>query len=234
MDNVIIKNGICVEKNDKYSIYQMYTDRGKEYYMCLPNNHLEKYEMVVDFKEDYYSMLLEKDLHEEIKVTYDKLYEEQNNRIYILTNVTVNDLEEALENNDDHSYQVLLRNIQKYTRNAYKTLIDEFIEIDQTINIMIDTDNDKKFINWLDVNFPGYFKPLTTFSENKEEELNVAIETIKEENEVKKKKKQKKSFKNKMRNKKGFGNSLFISLLTVICVIVATLAIVLCTYVFIK
>lgn len=230
MNNVNIKNGICIYRCDEYSVYQMYTERGKEYYMCLPENNEPSYQMVVDFKEDYYDMLLEKDLLEEIKTTYDKLYQEKNNRVYILTNITINDLQEALDNNDDHSYQVLLRNIQKYTRNAYKTLIDDFVEIDQTIDIMIDTDSDKKFINWLDVNFPGYFQGLTTFSANKEEELAIAVETVKEENEVKKKKKEKKSFNNKIRNKKGFGNSFFIILFTLLCIIVG----VLCGYLIIK
>ena len=159
---IVIKNGIMIANTDKYNIYQVYTDDASEYYLSTPIQDSNKYKMVIDFPEEYYKSLLSGDIVNEIKGKCDKLYEKNNNYIYILSNVTTYDLKQALEENDNHAYAVLLKKLQKYTYNAYKVITaNNQVDIDQVIDIVTETDEDKKFMDWLDVNLSGLFNGIS-------------------------------------------------------------------------
>ena len=157
--DIVIKNGIKVSRFDDYIVYQMYTDDATEYYMCTPTNKQDKYKMIIDFPEEYYKALLQNETVSEIKRICDSLYSKNNGYIYILTNVTTYELNEANTENDGHAYATLLKQLQKYTFDAYKSLTANGgdIYIDTVIDIVMQTDDDKKFIDWLDINLNGYF-----------------------------------------------------------------------------
>lgn len=154
--DINIKNGIKVTNSDNYTIYQMYTDDAQEYYMCTPNKIYDSYKMVIDFPEEYYKSLLPNDIINEITKTCNSLYKNNEGYIYVLTNVTNYELNEAKTDNDNHAYSILLRKIQKYTYNAYHAISNQ-VPIDTVIGIIIQTDDDLKFINWLEINLNGLF-----------------------------------------------------------------------------
>ena len=165
MSNIKIKNSYLLYSNELYSIYQVYMNDLEEYFMCLPASSKEKYKMIVDFPEEYFKGLLLEEKGNEIKKICDRLYVENNNYIYVLSNVTTYDLNEAVTENNDHLYENVLRRIQKYTYNAYSTLSESSIfgiNIDQVITLITQTDDDKKFMNWLETNqnTSGLFKNL--------------------------------------------------------------------------
>lgn len=157
--SIVIKNGIKIANYDNYTIYQIYTDDAEEYYMCTPTMNKEKYQMVVDFPEEYYKSLLPNEIINEITSRCNSLYQNNNSYIYILTNVTTYELNEAKKDNDNHAYSVLLRRLQKYTYNTYHSLTsgENEISINPIIDVIIETDDDKKFIDWLDINLNGLF-----------------------------------------------------------------------------
>lgn len=166
--DIVIKNGIKIAIYDNYIIYQMYTDDAEEYYMCTPTKKQDNYKMIIDFPEDYYQSLLPNEKIEEIKKICDSLYSKNNSYIYVLTNVTTYELNEANTENDEHAYSMLLKRLQKYTYNAYKAIAssNDETKIDPVIDVVIETNDDKKFIDWLDINLNGYFNGITLNTQN--------------------------------------------------------------------
>ena len=166
--DIIIKNGIKIAQYDNYIVYQMYTDDAEEYYMCTPTNKQDNYKMIIDFPEEYYKSLLKSETTLEIKKICDLLYRKNSNYIYVLTNVTTYELNEANSENDEHAYSMLLKRLQKYTYNAYKAITsnDDEVIIDPVIDIVTQTNDDKKFIDWLDINLNGYFNGITLNTQN--------------------------------------------------------------------
>ena len=220
MDTVIIKNGILLDKTDKYSVFEMYTDDVEQYYMCIANKAENNFEMVLDFPEAYFNSLLKDDKLSEIKKTCDNLFESETSYIYILPNVSSYEYEEAKTNNDDHSYQVLLRKLQKYTYNAYKSVTDSNnVKIDKTIDIIIDTDDDKKFMDYLDVTLNGYFKPIKL---GRKIPINNEVEIITNDKEeiLPTVKKENIKIRKLLKDNKGFSNVIyFASIITIIVII---------------
>lgn len=218
MNVINIKNGVLLAYTRDYSIYEMYTDDAEEYYMCIANYDTSKYETVIDFPEEYFNSLLKEEKVEEIKKTCDKLYNREHPYIYILPRVTTYEVKEAKDNNDNHAYQTLLRRLQKYTYNVFKSITssNNNIEIDQIIQIIIDSQDDKKFIDWLEINLNGYFTPLYRKyqeEEIKSEEIPIHNETITPVINNKKK-------TLKLNNKLGFSNITFITLIIGIALII--------------
>ena len=166
--DIVIKNGIKIAIYDNYIIYQMYTDDAEEYYMCTPTKKQDNYKMIIDFPEDYYQSLLPNEKIEEIKKICDSLHSKNNSYIYVLTNVTTYELNEANTENDEHAYSTLLKRLQKYTYNAYKAIVssNDETKIDPVIDVVIETNDDKKFIDWLDINLNGYFNGITLNTQN--------------------------------------------------------------------
>ena len=50
--------------------------------------------------------------------------------------------------------------LQKYVSNSYYMIKNDKININQVVNIVIETENDKKFMHWLDIQNKGFFKEL--------------------------------------------------------------------------
>ena len=224
MKVINIKNGILLGYTKNYSIYEMYTEDTDAYYMCIANYEANNYETVVDFPEEYFNSLLSEDKIEEIKKTCDTLYDGSHPYIYILPNVTTYDLDEAKETNDDHAYQALLRRLQKYTYNVYKNIIsnNDNVTIDEKINLIVDTKDDKKFLDFLEINLENYFVPMyLERSTVKVEEVPTIIEeekpVVKEETKVTEKPKTR-TLKND--NDFGYSNIAFIAAGMVVGIII--------------
>ncbi len=208
MDKLNIRNGILAYQMENYSIYEMYTDEADQYYLCIAKNQTNNYKVVIDFPEVYFNDLLKEDKLTEIRNTCDKLYENNYQYIYILPNVTTQELKEAKTENDNHAYQVLLRKLQKYTYDVFKSLTSNMgkIIIDKKINIIVGSDDDKKFIDFLDINLNGYFAPMYLEHEKVkiEENNDVPIEYISNNENTVTVKNEEKTRKLTPANKQGF------------------------------
>lgn len=159
MNSINVKNGLELQQFDNYTLYEMFTEDAKKYYMCLPTSNQEEYQMVFDFSEEYYNSLLESEKISEISKICDLLYTTHFNSIYVLSNITTYDLHEAKEENDSHAYRNLLKKMHEYTYAAYTALDDnKDLRINQTIYIINQTPDDVKLMDWLDLRMPGYFK----------------------------------------------------------------------------
>lgn len=160
MNDIHIKNGINIYQNDDYIIYQMYTTDGLVYYISMPTTKDNSLDMTIDFKEEYYNSLLKNELIEQIKERCNLIYKHNKNTIYVLPNVSTYDLGMALKDNDNHAYEYIFNNLQKYVSHTYYGIINENISINQVISVIIETNDDKKFMHWLDINKKGFFKEL--------------------------------------------------------------------------
>ena len=224
MDIVKIKNGILLYLADKYAIYEMYADDTSQYYMCIANSQNNNYEMIIDFPEAYFDSLLKDDKLSAIIDTCDVLFKDYYPYIYILPNISTKEFKEAKTENDNHAYQILLRKLQKYTYDVFKSITssNESIKLDNTIHIVVDTDDDKKFIDFLDLNLNGYFVPMK-IKRNKENndtdnEIPIIVSNNQGQNEIiKNNSKIKKLFP---RDKKGFTSLAFITLTIIIALII--------------
>ena len=221
MNVINIKNGILLDYTKNYSIYEMYTEDAKTYYMCIANYETNKFETVLDFPEEYFMTLRNEEKIEEIKKTCDSLYDGTIPYLYILPNVTTYDISEAEEINDNHAYQVLLRRLQKYTYNIYKNITNNNsnIEIDQTIKLIIDTETDKKFLDFLDINgLNSYFIPM--YLERSLVKQNEEVITTEEVKTIEKQEDKPKTRTLKNDNDFGYSNLAFIAVGMVIGVII--------------
>ena len=95
MNVINIKNGILLDYTRDYSIYEMYTDDAKAYYMCIANYETDSFDTIIDFPEAYFDSLLKEDKLSEIKNTCDSLFKDNHPYIYILPNITTYDIDEA-------------------------------------------------------------------------------------------------------------------------------------------
>ena len=173
MNNIVVKNGIILTKTDNYILYEMYTEDTTKYYMCLPINNQKKYQMIIDFPEEYYKSLLNEDIITEIKRICDVVFKSNPNSIYVLPNITTYDLTEAENENDDHAYKNFLKKLQKYTYNVFLSLSkNNDININNTIGIITQTVDDKKFMNYLETTMPGFFESINLSSLTREEDIN--------------------------------------------------------------
>ena len=135
-------------------------------YICFPANYHEKYQLVIDFPEEYYKSLRDEEMIHEIKNICDKIYSNNNNYVYILTNVTTYDLAEAENDNDSPLYNHIFKKIGICISMMLKQY--HSILVDETIYVNVQTNDDEKLIQWLEIHAPMYQRLNIDSSLNKE------------------------------------------------------------------
>lgn len=185
MEVINIKNGVLLGYTRNYSIYEMYTEDMSTYYMCIANYDTNRFETIIDFPEEYFNSLRNEEKLEDIGRTCNSLYSDNHPYIYILPNITTYDISEAEIENDNHAYEVLLRKLQKYTYSIYKSITNnnENITIDSTIQFIVDTEEDRKFIDWLEINLNSYVKP-RYLDRKKAKEITNDSKQVEEKNQI--------------------------------------------------
>lgn len=159
MSKIEIKNGNNVFNNDMYMIYKVFTVDGEKFFMSIPRDK-DNLDICLDFKEEYYNALLKNELIEQIKKRCDELYRINPNAVYILPNVSTYDLGMALDSNDNHAYVYIFNRLQKFVSHAYHSLLSGDVKVNEVITIITETESDKKFMHWLDINSQGFFREL--------------------------------------------------------------------------
>ena len=151
------EKGRLLNKYQNYSLFEVFTDNGLKYYMCLPNEETFDIQMAIDFPEEN---------DEDRKIAglenvCNTLYDYRVNYAYLLTGVSTSDVTLASLENDDHAYGILRDELCKYTSHATKIIMEDVAaKMLPVVGIIVQTDNDKKFMDWLDIEYPDLFKKI--------------------------------------------------------------------------
>lgn len=158
------RNDLLFAQENGYSIYQYHNDYFGVYYLCIPDNHTETYEMFIGFPKRDLRGLSKEEIADDIREINDMIHAINKSGIYAIPNIDLAELEEAAKDNDDKLYNELLRKIQSMTFDINNKLNKDDIHnqsIHQVISIIKQTESDTKFINWLEMNMPNFIHSVT-------------------------------------------------------------------------
>lgn len=145
--------GELITNLENYSIYKSYVNDDISYYICIPNENMSKCQITLGFSDKNLSSLSKKNLIVKICEISDKLFDLNNESIYVIPNINELEFKNATLENDNRLYENILNKIiHPITQDIYNMLIKNGIKknkINQTINIIKITDSDKKFAFWL-------------------------------------------------------------------------------------
>ena len=173
--NINIKNGITIYKNNTYKMYHMYFPNTLEFFMCIPNNTYNSYKMIIDFSEiDFTNEDINIDdlVSASFSEKINKVYEKFPTSIYIISQIPLSEFNDAINENDDRLYKLLLDKIITCKNNAYWSLVnasifEDDIKIEKEINIMKQSNEDVKLFWWLDINNIKGYKQIELFDKPK-------------------------------------------------------------------
>ena len=168
-----IPNGRLLKESDKYSLFEVYTANGLRYLLGLPNEEVFDIQVVIDFPEG------KSDAEKIVDASgvCDVLYRNRTNYAYLLTEVTTADKNKATEENDDRAYKILFNELCKYTKDASDVIkYTVMAKVMDVVGIVIQTESDQKFVDWLDIEYPNYFKSIN-LREFKEVDVNTSDDT---------------------------------------------------------
>lgn len=165
MGVVDTREDLLFAKENGYSIYQYDSEYLGVYFLCIPDNQVDNYELFIGFPKKDLKELPKDEVIEEIKGINDMVYSLNNNAIYALPSIDVTELEEAaLENDNKRSYNQLFRKVQSMTVDINKkisSINNHEQSINQVITIIKQTESDSKFIQWLEMNMPNFIHGIT-------------------------------------------------------------------------
>lgn len=145
--------GELIATLDGYSIYKTYINDNDSYYLCVPNGNINKCQIFLGFNDRSLESLSKEEIISQIKEVNDIIYSLNNNSIYAVPIIPMNELEQAVLENDDRLYSFILNNkIQPVTNSIYNVLVKNNIRpknIEQVIFLIEKNDNDKKIAGWL-------------------------------------------------------------------------------------
>lgn len=194
MESINIKNGIPIHKTKDYCMYHMYFPDNSEFFMCIPNRPYELYKVIVDITDIDFNIDdidIDDIVSGKLSNKTDIAYDEYPNCIYIIPKITIEELNDALTENDDRLYKRLLKKIEKHRNNAYWSLanaaiFEDEIHVESQINILKQSDDDVKLFWWLDLNNILGYKQIELHDRltKKREKMKAAEEAVRIEKEV--------------------------------------------------
>lgn len=158
------RNDLLFAQENGYSIYQYHNDYFGVYYLCIPLNHTETYEMFIGFPKKDLKGLPKEEIKDEIREISDMIHTINKSGIYAIPTIDLSELEEAAKDNDNKLYNELLKKIQSMTFDINNNLSKTDIHnqsIHQVISIIKQTESDTLFINWLEMNMPNFIHGIT-------------------------------------------------------------------------
>ena len=194
MESINIKNGIPIYKTKDYCMYHMYFPDTSEFFMCIPNNYYDLYKVIIDITDiDFNQNAIDIDdiVSGKMSNKTDIAYDEYPNCIYIIPKISLQELNDALEENDDRLYKRLLKKIEHHRNNAYWSLanaaiFEDEIHVESQINILKQSDDDVKLFWWIDLNNITGYKQIELHDRltKKREKMKAAEEAVKMEQEI--------------------------------------------------
>ena len=150
-----IANSIPYVSNEKYTIYELYSNMAIPYHLYIPNNDYQEVNLYIGFPTNNRINSTKKDIINEVISVTDNISENNKNNIYVLLEIDFEKLKEAATENDDKLYNELLKNISSITSDVFKKIAINN-KINQTITAVKQTSFDTKFINWLEIKLPSF------------------------------------------------------------------------------
>jgi len=153
--------GELIASLENYSIYKSYVNDTDSFYLCIPNGNIFKCQIVLGFSDKNLDALSDNDIINKISEVYDMVYSLNNGAIYAIPNIDEVMFKNAVLENDNRLYENILNNcIHPITQNIYNMLVKNGIKkgnINQVINVIKRTDEDKKFAGWLSMKLGDSF-----------------------------------------------------------------------------
>lgn len=130
--------------------YKIYKRDG--YYLCISNLDCDNYQLFIGFTDKDFNSLTKEQIVSEIRKVSDLVKSINQSGIYVLPVISPSELEQAARENDDKLfYRIMSEKIQPITREIYEILNGQNKSIESMIRMIKQTDNDRKFIDWMDM-----------------------------------------------------------------------------------
>lgn len=157
--------GIEYAKLNGYTIYQFENKNAYNYFLAIPDHYAKNYQMFIGFPKKELKDLPRKDVISEIDEIKKMITYLNHDGIYLLPDIPVNELEEAARENDGKKYnKILNERINPMIQEAYQT-ISSYKTAEKTINQVIvfvkQTESDRKFVDWFEMNMPNFIHGVT-------------------------------------------------------------------------
>ena len=196
MESINFKNGILIHKNDAYSLNHLFFQDFSEFIISTPNKDFNKYKLLIYFDNlNFKTQNIDTDELITGKITekMDNIYNQVPNAICVIPTISKKEFDEANEINDDKPYKKLLKDIDKVVNYAYwsiknNLIFEDTMNVDPQVGIIKRTDEDIKFIWWLELHGNKKYKQVTIEKPKKEDKkpsesnqvstLNPAVETL--------------------------------------------------------
>ena len=159
MESINFKNGLLIHKTAAYNLNHLFFQDFPEFIIATPNIDFKKYKMLIFFDNlNFKTQNIDTDeaITGKIAEKIDKIYEQIPNAICIIPAISKKDFDEANEINDDKPYTKLRKSLDEFVNYAYwsvkKNLIfEDTMNVDSQIGIIKQTEEDIKFIWWLEL-----------------------------------------------------------------------------------
>jgi len=157
--------GIEYAKLNGYTIYQFQNRNAYNYFLSIPDHYVNNYQMFIGFSKKDIKNTPKKDIINEIDEIKKMITSLNKDGIYLLPDIPVSELEQAALENDGKKYnKILSEKINPMISEAYQ-ILSSYNTAEQTINQVIifikQTESDRKFIDWFEMNMPNFIHGIT-------------------------------------------------------------------------
>ena len=157
--------GVEYAKLNDYTVYQFQNKNAYNYFLAIPDHYVKNYQMFVGFPKKELKELPKKDVIAEIDEIKKMIAYLNKDGIYLLPDIPIEELEQAAKENDGKRYnKILYEGINPMIKQAYQTL-SSYKTAERTINQVIvfvkQTESDKKFVDWFEMNMPNFIHGVT-------------------------------------------------------------------------
>lgn len=152
-------------KLNGYTIYQFQNKNAYNYFLSIPDQYANHYQMFIGFPKKDLKNSSKKDIINEIDDIKKMITSLNKDGIYLLPDIPISELEQAALENDGKKYNKLLTEIiNPMIFETYQTL-SSYNTAERTINQVIilvkQTESDRKFIDWFEINMPNFIHGIT-------------------------------------------------------------------------
>lgn len=157
--------GIEYAKLRGYTIYQFENRNGYNYFLSIPDQYVKNYQMFIGFPTKDLRDLPKKDVINEIDEIKKMITSLNKDGIYLLPDIPVEELKQAALENDGKKYDKILKEkITPMISEAYQILASYNTaerSINQVIIFVKQTESDRKFVDWFEMNMPNFVHGIT-------------------------------------------------------------------------
>lgn len=155
---MIDNNYLLIYQNDNYKVYQCSNEKMGFYYLCVPNQIVEIYQLYVGFPKSNLMNCSKDEVINEIKNVYDHIYKKYNASLYALPNIDSREINEAASENDHKLYANLFDKIQSMTADINNIMNKNKNKLNQVISFVKENESETKFVDWLEIKLPKFIQ----------------------------------------------------------------------------